>query len=149
METSLLNRLQVALLTLATVGLFLLAALNLVEEHQYQQPVDGVWWREAAGGLVADRVLPDSPGQRAGIQTHDLLTGAQVLPDNPAQRSEAQDLLTGVKPVPEVAPRREDQAGIQDKELLPKSSYATITRVSDLERVLYRTQIYGKASYAI
>ncbi len=49
------------------------------------EPVDGVWWREAPGGLEAEKVLPDSPGQRAGIQTHDLLTGAQVLPDTPAQ----------------------------------------------------------------
>jgi hypothetical protein len=80
METSLFNRLQATLLAAATVGLFLLAALNLVEERHYQQPVDGVWWREAPGGLEADKVLPDSP---------------------------------------------------------------------DLERVLYRTQIYGKAGYQI
>jgi len=148
METSLFNRLQVALLAVATVGLFLLAALNLVEEHQFQQPVDGVWWREAAGGLEADRVLPDSPGQRAGIQAHDLLTGAQVLPDNPAQRTDMQteNLLTGVKPLPEAPPQSTD---IEAKGLLPKANYAPITRVADLERVLYRTQIYGKASYAI
>ena len=36
---------------------------------QFQQPDDGVWWREASGGLQADKVLPDMPGQRAGIQT--------------------------------------------------------------------------------
>ena len=97
METSLFNRLQATLLAVATVGLFLLAALNLVEERHYQQPVDGVWWREASGGLEADKVLPDSPGQRAGIQAHDLLTGAQVLPDNPAQRADTDELLPGVQ----------------------------------------------------
>ena len=95
METSLFNRLQATLLAVATVGLFLLAALNLVEERHYQQPVDGVWWREAPGGLEADKVLPDSPGQRAGIQAHDLLTGAQVLPDSPAQRTDTDELLPG------------------------------------------------------
>src|ERR1039458_108532 len=131
METSLFNRLQATMLAVATVGLFLLAALNLVEEREFQQPVDGVWWREAAGGLEADKVLPDSPGQRAGIQAHDLLTGAQVLPDNPAQRTDTDELLPGVKPLPEEAPKRAGRAGIESKELLPKVNYAPIARVSD------------------
>ena len=76
METSLFNRLQATLLAVATAGLFLLAVLNLRQESRFQQPDDGVWWREAAngGGLVAERVRSNSPGQRAGIQPHDLLT---------------------------------------------------------------------------
>jgi two-component system NtrC family sensor kinase len=75
METSLFNRLQATLLAIATAGLFLLALLNLRQESQFPQPDDGVWWREAAGGLEADKVLPDMPGQVAGIQPHDLLIG--------------------------------------------------------------------------
>ena len=75
METSLLNRVQATLLALATAALFVLAVFNLLQERQFQQPDDGVWWREAAGGLQAERVLPDMAGQRAGIQTGDLLTG--------------------------------------------------------------------------
>jgi hypothetical protein len=80
MESNLFNRLQATLLALATLGLVLLAGLNLHQEGQFQQPDDGVWWREAAGGLEAVKVLPNSPGQRAGIQEHDLLTGARVQP---------------------------------------------------------------------
>jgi len=75
METSLLNRAQATLLALATAALFVLAVLNLLEQRQFPQPDDGVWWDEAAGGLHAERVLPDKPGQRAGIQVGDLLTG--------------------------------------------------------------------------
>ena len=75
METSLLNRVQATLLALATAALFVLAVLNFLQERQSQQPDDGVWWHEAAGGLQADKVLPDSAGQRAGIQAGDLLTG--------------------------------------------------------------------------
>src|SRR5580700_642842 len=75
METSLLNRVQATLLALATAALFVLALFNLLQQRQFQQPDDGVWWREADGGLQAERVLPDKPGQRAGIQTGDLLTG--------------------------------------------------------------------------
>ena len=82
METSLFNRLQATLLALTTAGLILLALLNLRQERQFQQPDDGVWWREVpgGGGLEADKVLPDMPGQRAGIQVHDLLTAVDDTP---------------------------------------------------------------------
>jgi two-component system, NtrC family, sensor kinase len=74
METSLFNRAQATLLALATAALFVLAVLNLTEEHKFPQPDDGIWWREAANGLRAERVLQEKPGQVAGIQTGDLLT---------------------------------------------------------------------------
>jgi len=76
METNLFNRLQAILLAVLTAGLFVLAVLNYRQERQVQQPDDGVWWSEAANGagLVADKVLPNGPGQRAGIKAHDLLT---------------------------------------------------------------------------
>ncbi len=83
METSLFNRVQATLLALATAALFVLAVLNLLQERQFQQPDDGVWWREAHGRPVADRVLPDMPGQRAGIQTGDLLTAVNDSPNAP------------------------------------------------------------------
>jgi two-component system, NtrC family, sensor kinase len=74
METSLFNRAQATLLALATAALLVLAVLNLTEEHKFPQPDDGIWWREAANGLRAERVLQDKPGQVAGIQAGDLLT---------------------------------------------------------------------------
>ncbi len=82
METSLFNRLQATLLAVATAGLVLLAVLNFRQESHFQQPFDGVWWMEAAhgGGLEATKVLPNSPGQRAGIHLHDLLTGVNGDP---------------------------------------------------------------------
>jgi two-component system NtrC family sensor kinase len=82
METNLFNRLQATLLAVATVGLVLLAVLNLRQERQFQQPDDGVWWSEAASGagLVAQKVVPDSPGQRAGIHPGDLLTAVNDAP---------------------------------------------------------------------
>ncbi len=104
METNLFNRLQATLLAVATVGLVILAVLNFRQESQFQQPSDGVWWMEAHGGLIAERVLPDSPGQRAGIEANDLLTDVNDAPT---------------------------------------------THLSDLDRELYRTQVYGKANYAI
>jgi len=77
METNLFNRLQATLLAVATIGLVFLAVLNLRQERQFQQPDDGVWWVEAGSGtgLQATKVLPNSPGERAGIRRGDLLTG--------------------------------------------------------------------------
>src|ERR1700679_754615 len=104
MEKSLFNRLQATVLAVATAGLIVLAVLNLRQESDFQQPDDGVWWREVQGGLEATKVLPDSPAQRAGIQQGDLLTAAEMLPDTPAQRTslqdQDQDLLGGEKSLP-------------------------------------------------
>ncbi len=80
METSLFNRLQATLLALATVGLVLLAVLNFRQESHFPQPDDGVWWAEANGGLQASKVIPDSPGQLAGIHKGDLLTAINEVP---------------------------------------------------------------------
>jgi len=163
METNLLNRLQATLLAVATVGLVLLAVWNFQQESQFQQPDDGVWWSEAAGGLKAVKVLPNSPGQRAGIQVGDLLTGAEVAPEGPTQPGESQNLLdegkvdsqsgaqpqsllngASVKQRPQYGARRGGRA-----KNLPQPSYTHTAHVADLERVLYRTEIYGKANYQI
>jgi PAS domain S-box-containing protein len=96
METSLFNRVQATLLAVATVGLVLLAVWNLHQESEFQQPDDGVWWSEApGGGLVADKVLSGSPGQRAGIQTHDLLTAVDDTPVSQVADFERQLYRTG------------------------------------------------------
>jgi PAS domain S-box-containing protein len=82
METNLSNRLQATLLAIMTVGLVLLAVWNLTQEAHYQQPQDGVWWTEASNGagLIAEKVLPNGPGQRDGLKTGDLLTEVNDVP---------------------------------------------------------------------
>jgi two-component system, NtrC family, sensor kinase len=80
MDKSLLNRVQATLMALATAALFILAVFNLLQEREFQQPTDGVWWHEAHGGLIADRVLPAMPGQHAFIQMNDLLTAVNDVP---------------------------------------------------------------------
>ena len=104
MEPHLLNRVQATLLAILTVGVVALAVMNFRQESSFQQPYDGVWWVEGQGGLVAEKVLPESPGQRAGIQPNDLLTAVN------------------------------DDA---------------TTHLADLDRELYRTEVYGKANYTI
>ena len=67
-------------LHLFTLAAAILAALNFAKEGSYQEPTDRVWWVEAAGGLKAQRVLKDGPGQRAGIKAGDLLIAAGDAP---------------------------------------------------------------------
>jgi two-component system NtrC family sensor kinase len=82
METNLSNRIQATLLAVLTVGLVLLAVWNFHQEGQFPQPDDGVWWAEASNGsgLVAQKVLPHTPGSRAGLQANDLLTAVNDVP---------------------------------------------------------------------
>ena len=60
-----------AVLTLAAV---VFASINFSHENDFQLPTDGVWWAEASGGLVAQKILAAGPGERAGIESGDLLT---------------------------------------------------------------------------
>lgn len=172
MVTSLLNRLQAMLLAVATVGLVLLAVSNYQQEGEFQQPDDGVWWSEVPGGLEAVRVLTGSPGERAGIRVHDLLTAAGVAPvsahgESSSQRSTSTantGMGAGVVGRKAASPVASPMAG-ESQDLfdessakeLPEAATATLAkvemvhteRVADLEHVLYHTGIYGKANYQI
>jgi PAS domain S-box-containing protein len=153
METSLFNRLQATILALGTAGLVLLAVLNLLQERHSQQPDDGVWWREAADGqgLVADKVLPDSPGLRAGIRAGDKLTGVNILPVGtvgPGLHTEIrpEEPLAGVKVLPAETGQH------TSSETLPLAAdikFTPVTRSADLERALYRSGSYFKIYYRI
>jgi two-component system NtrC family sensor kinase len=157
METSFINRLQLTLLVVVTAGLVLLAGMNSWQERHSQQPDDGVWWREAAGGLVADKVLPNSPGQRAGIRAQDLLTGIKQPADRSGQRGNIrkQPLLNEANPPAESAVSAVDPASAQlealntQREALNQAPATPIQRVSDLERALYHSGSYFKVEYAI
>jgi PAS domain S-box-containing protein len=150
MEKSLINRLQLTLLALVTLGLLALASLNFWQERHSQLPDDGVWWREAANGsgLVADKVLPDTPGERAGIKANDLLTGVSVLPVAGLHSSiKPQVPLTAVKELPDEAVQQPSEEPLA----LPavEVKYTPVARVDDLERAFYRTGSYGNIKYQI
>ncbi len=97
MEGNVANRIQATLLAVFTVGLALLAVLNFRQESQYPQLEDGVWWNEAPNGvgLIAEKVLPDSPGSRAGLKAHDLLTEMNDVPVTRLSDFERQLYRTG------------------------------------------------------
>jgi PAS domain S-box-containing protein len=154
METSLFNRLQATLLAVVTAGLVLLAVLNFIEERHSQQPDDGVWWHEAANGsgLVADKVLPDSPGQRAGIRQGDRLTGVNILPVGSVRSGlhtgirSSEPISSVVKELPDEAEQRTENAQLS---LSTDVNFTPILRSADLERALYRTGSYFQIYYRL
>jgi two-component system, NtrC family, sensor kinase len=84
--------LPLAVLTLAAA---ILAFINFTKESNFEQPTDGVWWSESADGLTAQRVLTDSPGERAGIKAGDQLTAINGTPTTRVATLERQMFRTG------------------------------------------------------
>ena len=72
MEKSYQTRIVVILLALFTAAAAVFASFNFIQDSKYQSPTDGVWWLEARGGLEAQRVARDGPGERAGVKKGDL-----------------------------------------------------------------------------
>ena len=66
-------RFTAILLTLLTVAAVLFASFNYKAEHQSAIPDDGAWWIERNGNLVADRLEPNGPAERAGIRREDKI----------------------------------------------------------------------------
>jgi PAS domain S-box-containing protein len=83
MKNSLQTRALAIALAIATLAVFLLAGFNFAAENNFDAPTDGIWWMEAPGGLRAERVPADSPGDRAGVRTGDILT---AINDHPTPR---------------------------------------------------------------
>ncbi len=130
METNLSNRLQAMLLAVFTAGLVLLAVWNFRQEGKWQQPDDGVWWSEApdGSGLIAQRVLPGSPGAHAGLKPGDLLTGISTAPVTNIEELEQ----FGSKPA-----------------TAKQGSSEPVVRLGDLDRFLYRVGPFGNLHYSI
>lgn len=82
-----------AVLTLAAV---VFASINFTHESAFQLPTDGIWWAEAPGGLVAQKVLPAMPGERAGIEAGDLLTAVNSHPTVRLASLQRQLFSTGI-----------------------------------------------------
>ena len=80
MRNAFQTRILAVALSLATLGLCVLAWFNLSQELSVESPTDGVVWLEAQGGLRADRVATDSPGSKAGIRTGDILEAINGAP---------------------------------------------------------------------
>ena len=83
MKNAAQTRILAIALALATLAACVLAAMNFERESSFDVPTDGIWWVETPGGLRAEQVPPDSPGQRAGVRAGDVLVS---INDRPTER---------------------------------------------------------------
>ena len=70
-------RFSAVILALLTVATIVFASINFQKENQFVTPEDGAWWVEQDGALVAQRVTPGGPADRAGIKPGDRLLSAR------------------------------------------------------------------------
>ncbi len=76
-----LVRFSAIVLALLTAACVVFAIINWQKESQYTtSPTDGVWWKEHSGFLVAKGVVPNGPGDKAGIKVGDQLLRVNGLP---------------------------------------------------------------------
>jgi PAS domain S-box-containing protein len=88
MRNAFQTRILAVALALATLGVCVLAGFNLSQELNTEFPTDGVVWVEAQGGLLAERVPAQSPADRAGIRTGDIL---EAINGEPTPRLASQE----------------------------------------------------------
>lgn len=72
-------QLSTAFLTVITIAAAIAAGVNYEQSHKFRLPDDGVLWADSAGGVVAARVVPDGPADRAGIRAGDELKSIQSV----------------------------------------------------------------------
>ncbi len=80
MRNAFQTRILAVALAVATLGVCVLAGFNLSQELNTEFPTDGIVWMEAQGGLRAEKVPADSPGDRAGVRTGDILQSINGVP---------------------------------------------------------------------
>ena len=71
------SAIPLALLTLASI---VFAVINFQKESQYPLSDDGVWWLERNGSILAQRLTPGGPGERAGFKVGDKLLAVEGHP---------------------------------------------------------------------
>jgi two-component system NtrC family sensor kinase len=76
-------QLSTAILTVLTIAAAIAAALNYQQIHRFRLPDDGVTWGDRIGSngrnhVVALRVVPNGPADRAGIRVNDSLESIQA-----------------------------------------------------------------------
>src|SRR5215471_19676634 len=66
-------------LAILTAGTVVFAVINFQKERQFPVPDDGAQWIERDGAVVAGRIDPGGPAEKAGIEKGDKLLAINEL----------------------------------------------------------------------
>jgi two-component system NtrC family sensor kinase len=66
-------RVGAVILAIATMTAIVFAILNFDQRSRFESPDDGVAWWDTNRGVEARLIVPNSPGQKAGIRSGDLV----------------------------------------------------------------------------
>ncbi len=72
--------LSAVVLVLLTIGAIVFGVINFQQRLSFDVPDDGVSWWDSAQGLAAKFVAPNSPAERAGIKSGDVLVSIDGQP---------------------------------------------------------------------
>ena len=67
------TRVGAVILAIATMTAMVFAILNFDQRARFEPPDDGVAWWDTTHGVEARMIVPNSPGQKAGIRTGDVV----------------------------------------------------------------------------
>jgi len=73
-------RVGAIILVLLTIGAIVFGVINFQQRLSFDVPDDGVSWSDSEQGLQAKFVAPNSPAQRAGIKSGDVLVSIDGQP---------------------------------------------------------------------
>jgi two-component system NtrC family sensor kinase len=107
------------LVVLAGLALAALGVYNIVLKATWTLMDDGVFWRQAPQGLVASRLAPGGPGERAGVRAGDVLLavdGEEVM-----RPTRLESVLAGRRPGSRLTYKllREEERRALDVVLMP------------------------------
>lgn len=69
-----------ALLVIVTVAALVAAGVNFQQQRKFLLPEDGVTWVDRSGGIEALHVNPESPADRAGLRSGDVVRSISGVP---------------------------------------------------------------------
>src|SRR4029077_17819888 len=74
------SRVSAVVLVLLTMGAIVFGVINFQQRLSFDVPDDGVSWWDSEQGLTAKFVAPNSPAERAGIKSGDVLVSIDGQP---------------------------------------------------------------------
>jgi PAS domain S-box-containing protein len=124
-------------LVILSLTLIVFAVINLQQRVRYRLPDDGVSWVDSEKGVQAWIVIPEGPGDRAGIREGDLLESIDKKPVHSAADAERAIFRDDVWSQPTYVVQRNGEKFQTSLVLVPQKAAATVRYYLSLVGLIY------------